>query len=135
MFQALLPFCFSLRQARYYALANIAISMLVCVQKPFQFCEFPWQGVALDLSSRYHNICQLGSASVEGNKPILPLDDDPEAMMMMMMRGMTAKNFDPVRYSGRWFEVASLKRGFAGQGQEDCHCTQVLLKWLILCKV
>ncbi|CAN7100553.1 chloroplastic lipocalin isoform X1 [Brassica rapa] len=82
------------------------------------------QGVALDLSSRYHNICQLGSASVEGNKPTLPLDDDPEAMMMMMMRGMTAKNFDPVRYSGRWFEVASLKRGFAGQGQEDCHCTQ-----------
>lgn len=43
----------------------------------------------------------------------------------MMMRGMTTKNFDPVRYSGRWFEVASLKRGFAGQGQEDCHCTQV----------
>lgn len=45
----------------------------------------------------------------------------------MMMRGMTAKNFDPIRYSGRWFEVASLKRGFAGQGQEDCHCTQVHL--------
>jgi len=42
----------------------------------------------------------------------------------MMMRGMTAKNFDPIRYSGRWFEVASLKRGFAGAGQEDCHCTQ-----------
>ena len=41
------------------------------------------------------------------------------------MRGMSAKDFDPVRYSGRWFEVASLKRGFAGQGQEDCHCTQV----------
>jgi len=46
----------------------------------------------------------------------------------MMMRGMTAKDFDPVRYSGRWFEVASLKRGFAGQGQEDCHCTQVNAK-------
>lgn len=46
----------------------------------------------------------------------------------MMMRGMTAKDFDPVRYSGRWFEVASLKRGFAGQGQEDCHCTQVISK-------
>jgi hypothetical protein len=45
--------------------------------------------------------------------------------MNLMMQGMTAKNFDPVRYSGRWFEVASLKRGFAGQGQEDCHCTQV----------
>ncbi|KAH9627352.1 hypothetical protein KSS87_001191 [Heliosperma pusillum] len=28
---------------------------------------------------------------------------------MMMMRGMTAKDFDPVRYAGRWFEVASLK--------------------------
>ncbi|XP_002972706.2 chloroplastic lipocalin [Selaginella moellendorffii] len=41
-----------------------------------------------------------------------------------MMAGMTAKNFDPARYAGRWFEVASLKRGFAGQGQEDCHCTQ-----------
>ncbi|KAH0452587.1 hypothetical protein IEQ34_019886 [Dendrobium chrysotoxum] len=45
-------------------------------------------------------------------------------MMMMMMRGMTAENFDPVRYFGRWFEEASLERGFAGQGQEDCHCTQ-----------
>lgn len=58
-----------------------------------------------------------------------PLDEsagDPNGKsMMMMMRGMTAKNFDPVRYAGRWFEVASLKRGFAGQGQEDCHCTQV----------
>lgn len=43
----------------------------------------------------------------------------------LMMRGMTAKNFDPARYAGRWFEVASLKQGFAGQGQEDCHCTQV----------
>jgi lipocalin len=43
----------------------------------------------------------------------------------MMMRAMTAKDFDPIKYSGRWFEVASLKRGFAGLGQEDCHCTQV----------
>ncbi|XP_010503404.1 PREDICTED: chloroplastic lipocalin isoform X2 [Camelina sativa] len=88
------------------------------------------QGVALDLSSGHQNICQLGSAAVEeNNKLTLPLESpsdggDPETMMMMMMRGMTAKNFDPVRYSGRWFEVASLKRGFAGQGQEDCHCTQ-----------
>lgn len=56
----------------------------------------------------------------------LPLDATSEDGngMLMMMRGMTAKNFDPVRYSGRWFEVASLKRGFAGQGQGDCHCTQ-----------
>jgi lipocalin len=83
------------------------------------------QGIALDLSSGYQNICQLGSAAAVGeNKLTLPSDGDSESMMMMMMRGMTAKNFDPVRYSGRWFEVASLKRGFAGQGQEDCHCTQ-----------
>ncbi|KAL5548292.1 hypothetical protein UlMin_003523 [Ulmus minor] len=55
-----------------------------------------------------------------------PLDEDSDKGrgQLMMMRGMTAKNFDPIRYSGRWFEVASLKRGFAGQGQEDCHCTQ-----------
>lgn len=80
----------------------------------------------MDLSSGYQNICQLGNAALEENKPTLPLDGDSEAMMMMT-RGMTAKNFDPVRYSGRWFEVASLKRGFAGQGQEDCHCTQVIV--------
>ncbi|XVF77555.1 hypothetical protein PTKIN_Ptkin14bG0054400 [Pterospermum kingtungense] len=73
---------------------------------------------------QHHNICQLASAM--DNKPTLPLEEDSgEANgRLMMMRGMTAKDFDPVRYSGRWFEVASLKRGFAGQGQEDCHCTQ-----------
>ncbi|KAK6230325.1 hypothetical protein QUC31_001843 [Theobroma cacao] len=60
------------------------------------------------------------------NSPTLPLEEDSGERngKLMMMRGMTAKDFDPVRYSGRWFEVASLKRGFAGQGQEDCHCTQ-----------
>lgn len=59
--------------------------------------------------------------------PTLPIElgSDEKSGMLMMMRVMTAKDFDPVRYSGRWFEVASLKRGFAGQGQEDCHCTQV----------
>ncbi|CAN4117356.1 unnamed protein product [Withania somnifera] len=59
--------------------------------------------------------------------PVLPLEKGNEGGggKLMMMRGMTAKDFDPVRYSGRWFEVASLKRGFAGQGQEDCHCTQI----------
>lgn len=57
-----------------------------------------------------------------------------ETSGMLMMRGMTAKNFDPIRYSGRWFEVASLKRGFAGQGQEDCHCTQVWAReWDLIC--
>ena len=33
--------------------------------------------------------------------------------------------FDASRYVGRWYEVASLKKGFASEGQEDCHCTQV----------
>lgn len=37
----------------------------------------------------------------------------------------TKELFDPARYIGRWYEVASLKKGFAGEGQEDCHCTQV----------
>lgn len=43
---------------------------------------------------------------------------------LIMSAGMTMKNFNPARYSGRWYEVASLKLGFAGQGQQDCHCTQ-----------
>ena len=34
--------------------------------------------------------------------------------------------FDPGRYSGLWYEVASLKTGFAAEGQGDCHCTQGL---------
>lgn len=32
--------------------------------------------------------------------------------------------FEPKAYAGRWYEVASLKKGFAGEGQQDCHCTQ-----------
>nr|KJB13632.1 hypothetical protein B456_002G085600 [Gossypium raimondii] len=82
------------------------------------------QVLAADLSHD-PSICQLASAT--DNELTLPLEEDSGEGngKLMMMRGMTAKNFDPVRYSGRWFEVASLKRGFAGQGQEDCHCTQV----------
>ncbi|CAK8538779.1 unnamed protein product [Lathyrus sativus] len=79
------------------------------------------QSVAADLSSHQQNICQLASAN--DNAVNSPFEND-SGENLMMMKGMSAKNFDPVRYSGRWFEVASLKRGFAGQGQEDCHCTQ-----------
>ncbi|XP_057809870.1 chloroplastic lipocalin-like [Salvia miltiorrhiza] len=68
------------------------------------------------------NISQLASAA--DNKLVLPSEADEGKGMLMSMRGMSVKNFDPTRYAGRWFEVASLKRGFAGQGQEDCHCTQ-----------
>lgn len=86
--------------------------------------SFDQQSVAADLA--HQNICQLASVN-NNNEVTLPFDDgsNERGGNLMMMRGMTAKNFDPVRYSGRWFEVASLKRGFAGQGQEDCHCTQV----------
>lgn len=91
-----------------------------------------WQAVAVDVLHQ-GNMCQLASAA--NSLPALPLDegsDGGERGRLMMMRGMTAKDFDPVRYSGRWFEVASLKRGFAGQGQEDCHCTQVIAKGYVL---
>ena len=39
---------------------------------------------------------------------LLDEDSDKEGAKLMMMIGMTAKDFDPVRYLGRWFEVASL---------------------------
>ena len=38
-------------------------------------------------------------------------------------------SFSPKAYSGRWYEIASQKEGFAGEGQQDCHCTQVLAGW------
>ncbi|CAA0816727.1 chloroplastic lipocalin [Striga hermonthica] len=62
--------------------------------------------------------------AAEDNRLNLASDNGEKNGMLMAMRGMTVNNFDPARYAGRWFEVASLKRGFAGQGQEDCHCTQ-----------
>lgn len=79
-----------------------------------------WQAFGAEIS--HNHLCQLANAA--DSMPTLPID---EGSKLLMMRGMTAPNFDPERYSGRWFEVASLKRGFAGQGQEDCHCTQVNL--------
>lgn len=80
----------------------------------------PTNQVLAEELPQHQNLCQLSSATE--SKVTLPLDDGNKKLMMM--RGMSAPNFDPIRYSGRWFEVASLKRGFAGQGQEDCHCTQ-----------
>ncbi|KAI5066768.1 hypothetical protein GOP47_0017296 [Adiantum capillus-veneris] len=81
------------------------------------------QAVAESFSAQtVMNYCQLAEVPSD---MILRLDSpsDGEAPSFVM-GGMTAKNFNPARYAGRWFEVASLKRGFAGQGQEDCHCTQ-----------
>ncbi|RWW45721.1 hypothetical protein BHE74_00048412 [Ensete ventricosum] len=74
--------------------------------------------------SHHGSLSQIAAAIDSGPASVLDEMPDERSVNVMMMRGMTAKNFDPVRYSGRWFEVASLKRGFAGQGQEDCHCTQ-----------
>lgn len=96
---------------------------------------FHQQSVASDFTLHQQNLCQLASASDKAVKAVtLPLDggSNEKGGNLMMMRGMTAVDFDPVRYSGRWFEVASLKRGFAGQGQEDCHCTQVNTKLSIV---
>ncbi|XP_068669327.1 chloroplastic lipocalin [Aristolochia californica] len=94
------------------------------VAASFVFFSQPNLVVAAE-PSHQNNLCQLAAAS--DNDVVLELTkttDNNSGKQLMMMRGMTAKDFDPVRYSGRWFEVASLKRGFAGQGQEDCHCTQ-----------
>lgn len=92
---------------------------------------FHQQSLAADLSRDHNNICQLASAGDNAVTQLFENESNENSANQMMMRGMTAKNFDPVRYSGRWFEVASLKRGFAGQGQEDCHCTQVSVKMSI----
>ncbi|XAR67468.1 Zeaxanthin epoxidase [Bertholletia excelsa] len=105
-------------------IASKAVARRILAGLPTSFIFFSQtnQVVARDFSG-HENLCQLASAT--DNMPILPLDEDSgEVSGQMMMRGMTAKDFDPIRYAGRWFEVASLKRGFAGQGQEDCHCTQ-----------
>ncbi|KAK7320398.1 hypothetical protein VNO77_29830 [Canavalia gladiata] len=82
------------------------------------------QSVAADQSHAPNNICQIASAGDNAVTSPFENGSNEKGANLMMMRGMTAKDFDPARYSGRWFEVASLKRGFAGQGQEDCHCTQ-----------
>ena len=94
----------------------------ICVWAVSNFDHlFHQQSVAADLYSQQQNICQL---AIAGENAVSSPFENESSENQMMMRGMTAKNFDPIRYSGRWFEVASLKRGFAGQGQEDCHCTQ-----------
>ncbi|KAK1261011.1 hypothetical protein QJS04_geneDACA018076 [Acorus gramineus] len=97
-------------------------SVLSCLAASLVILSQPGQVLAAE-PSPLHNFCQL--AAVTDNSAVLKLDGGSDGRnAMLMMKAMTAKDFDPVRYSGRWFEVASLKRGFAGQGQEDCHCTQ-----------
>ncbi|XP_051218746.1 chloroplastic lipocalin [Lolium perenne] len=107
---------------------NTAISnhLLSCLAASLVLVAPPSQAIPADTFAQ-PSLCQVAvvGAIDKGAVPLKfdgPSDDGGSGMMMM--KGMTAKNFDPARYSGRWFEVASLKRGFAGQGQEDCHCTQ-----------
>ncbi|KAH9533125.1 hypothetical protein CY35_18G034600 [Sphagnum magellanicum] len=83
------------------------------------------QVVLAELHSRTGNMCQI--AALPDTSTVLQLDTESgneEGGPAAMTAGMTMRNFNPARYAGRWFEVASLKLGFAGQGQEDCHCTQ-----------
>ncbi|MCD9642278.1 hypothetical protein HAX54_028979, partial [Datura stramonium] len=65
----------------------------------------------------YNSVFQLANAT--DSTPTLPLEkgDDGGGGKLMMMRGMTAKDFDPIRYSGRWFEVASLNEDLLGKGE------------------
>ncbi|KAL2628884.1 hypothetical protein R1flu_013570 [Riccia fluitans] len=87
------------------------------------------QASAEDLQAKVGNMCG-DLALVPDSSMILKLEpgqnafEDGNSGGSFVMGGMTMKNFQPARYAGRWFEVASLKLGFSGQGQEDCHCTQ-----------
>ncbi|XP_008776732.2 chloroplastic lipocalin isoform X1 [Phoenix dactylifera] len=100
----------------------ISRQLLSCFAASVMFLSPQNQAVAAE-SIHHQSLCQIAMAT--NNDSMSKYDSmSDEGNEKLMMRGMTAKNFDPVRYSGRWFEVASLKRGFAGQGQEDCHCTQ-----------
>ncbi|XP_039821959.1 chloroplastic lipocalin isoform X2 [Panicum virgatum] len=104
----------------------VSKQIISCFAASLVFIYPPSQAIPAETSARL-GLCQIATvAAIDSASVPLKFDSpsDEGSAGMMMMRGMTAKNFDPVRYSGRWFEVASLKRGFAGQGQEDCHCTQ-----------
>ncbi len=37
--------------------------------------------------------------------------------------------FEPLKYSGAWYEVASIKKGFAGLGQGDCMDTRGIYEY------
>jgi len=48
----------------------------------------------------------------------------PSALADYDMMSDPNQLFETQKYLGTWYEVASMKKGFAGAGQEDCHCTQ-----------
>uniref|UniRef100_A0A0D9W9U1 Lipocalin/cytosolic fatty-acid binding domain-containing protein n=1 Tax=Leersia perrieri TaxID=77586 RepID=A0A0D9W9U1_9ORYZ len=104
---------------------GVSTKLLSCFAASLVFISPPCQAIPAETFVQ-PNLCPIADIAAI-DKAAVPLKfDSPsdDGGTQLMMRGMTANNFDPIRYSGRWFEVASLKRGFAGQGQEDCHCTQ-----------
>ncbi|CAL5029890.1 unnamed protein product [Urochloa decumbens] len=103
----------------------VSKQLISCLAASLVFISTPSQAIPAETFAQ-PGLCQIATVAAIDSASVPLKFDNPsdEGGAGMMMRGMTAKNFDPVRYSGRWFEVASLKRGFAGQGQEDCHCTQ-----------
>mmetsp|Transcript_10397 Transcript_10397/g.26393 ORF Transcript_10397/g.26393 Transcript_10397/m.26393 type:complete len:331 (+) Transcript_10397:58-1050(+) len=48
---------------------------------------------------------------------------ETKAPQMQPTAPLPSVDLDLKRYTGTWYEVASLKKGFAGEGQQDCHCT------------
>ncbi|XP_062226829.1 chloroplastic lipocalin [Phragmites australis] len=103
----------------------VSKQLISCLAASLVFISPPSQAIPAETFAQ-PGLCQIAAVAAINSASVPLKFDNPsdDGSVGMMMKGMTAKNFDPVRYSGRWFEVASLKRGFAGQGQEDCHCTQ-----------
>ncbi|KAL3686927.1 hypothetical protein R1sor_013236 [Riccia sorocarpa] len=108
------------RRIQYAGLASITAAVILTSAT---------QASAEDLQAKVGSMCG-DLAAIPDSSTILKLEpgqnafEDGNEGSRFIMGGMTMKNFEPARYAGRWFEVASLKLGFSGQGQEDCHCTQ-----------
>lgn len=50
-------------------------------------------------------------------------------MEFVLATQMALAPFDPFKYSGAWYEVASVKKGFYGIGQNDCMDTRGLYEY------
>lgn len=50
-------------------------------------------------------------------------------MEFVLATQMALAPFDPFKYSGAWYEVASVKKGFYGLGQTDCMDTRGLYEY------
>ena len=50
-------------------------------------------------------------------------------MDVVLATQMALSPFDPFKYSGGWYETLSIKKGFAGLGQNDCMDTRGLYEY------